>query len=80
MLDAIRPPIETERCLMERFPLDTQFLRQSWQVDRLLGPATDPSTLTEPPLFTNLQHLWREERLPGTGRQNRPRRQDWSQT
>jgi len=31
MLNAVRPPTETGRRPIERFPLDTQFLRQSWQ-------------------------------------------------
>src|SRR5207237_1683436 len=45
--EAVRPPTETQRRLMARFPLDTHFLRQSWQVDHLLGPGQDPVPLTE---------------------------------
>jgi hypothetical protein len=49
--DAVRPPTETERRLMARFPIDPQFLRQSWKVDHLLGSGRDPITLTEHLLY-----------------------------
>jgi acetylornithine deacetylase/succinyl-diaminopimelate desuccinylase-like protein len=48
---AVRPPTEGERRLMERFPIDTESLRRSWQVDHLLGPDADPVALTEHLLY-----------------------------
>ena len=66
--DAVRPPTETERRLMERFPIDTQFLRQSWKVDHLLGPGQDPVTLTEHLLYSptcNICGMWSGYQGPG---------------
>ena len=66
--DAVRPPTETERRLMERFPIDTQFLRQSWKVDHLLGSGTDPVTLTRHLLYAptcNICGMWSGYQGPG---------------
>ncbi len=59
--DAVRPPTETERRLLERFPLDIQGLRANWQTERLLGPGADPVALTEHLLYTptcNICGIW----------------------
>lgn len=59
--DVVRPPTETERHLLERFPLDVQALRSSWQTERLLGPGDDPVALTEHLLYSptcNICGIW----------------------
>jgi acetylornithine deacetylase/succinyl-diaminopimelate desuccinylase-like protein len=66
--DAIRPPTETERRLMTRFPIDTRALCENWKVDRLLGPNQDPVTLTEHLLYSptcNICGLWSGYQGPG---------------
>ncbi len=58
---AVRPPTATEHSLIARFPMDTEALRQSWQVARLLGPGNDPVALTEHLLYSptcNIGGLW----------------------
>ena len=49
--DAVQPPTEAERRLMERFPLDAASLRKNWQIPHLLGPDDDPVALTEQLLY-----------------------------
>src|SRR5712691_2593227 len=66
--DAIRPPTETERRLIARFPVDTHSLRQSWKIDHLLGPSEDPVALTEHLLYSptcNICGMWSGYQGPG---------------
>jgi acetylornithine deacetylase/succinyl-diaminopimelate desuccinylase-like protein len=59
--DAVRPPTESERSLLARFPIETPVLRQSWQIDQLLGPGDDPVVLTEHLLYAptcNICGMW----------------------
>jgi acetylornithine deacetylase/succinyl-diaminopimelate desuccinylase-like protein len=66
--DAVRPPTETERRLMARFPVDVESLRQSWKVDHLLGPSDDPIALTEHLLYEptcNICGMWSGYMGPG---------------
>ena len=66
--DAVRPPTEIERDLIARFPIDAQFMRQSWKVDRLLGPDEDPVALTEQLLYAptcNICGMWSGYQGPG---------------
>ena len=70
--DAVRPPTETERNLMARFPIDVQSLRQDWQVEHLLGPDgsnDDPVALTEHFLYSptcTICGLWSGYSGPGS--------------
>ena len=66
--DAVRPPTESERSLMARFPIETPVLRQSWQIDQLLGPGDDPVVLTEHLLYAptcNICGIWGGYQGPG---------------
>jgi acetylornithine deacetylase/succinyl-diaminopimelate desuccinylase-like protein len=59
--DAVRPPTEGERRLLERFPLDVQALRANWQTEQLLMPGDDAVALTEHLLYSptcNICGIW----------------------
>lgn len=65
---AVRAPTDTERGLMQRFPMDTQALRRSWKVEHLLGPGEDDVTLTEHLLYAptcNICGMWSGYQGPG---------------
>lgn len=67
--DAVRPPIETERLLMARSPIDVESMRQNWKVERLLGPSEDAVALTEHLLYAptcNIGGLWSGYIGPGS--------------
>ena len=67
--DAVRPPTESERTLMARFPIDVQSLQRLWGVKQLLGPNDDPNALTEHLLFSptcNICGLWSGYSGPGS--------------
>ncbi len=66
--DAVRPPTAFERSLIARFPIETPVLRQSWQIDHLLGPGDDPVVLTEHLLYAptcNICGMWSGYQGPG---------------
>ena len=67
--DAVKEPTKVERELMRRFPVDTEALKQQWQVDKLLGNDNDPAAETERLLFQptcNICGIWGGYSGPGS--------------